>query len=117
MISISRLFKRSRGYQAEVHLAQAYKRFVNGEASKEDAQLILIDQATYAGIHQAVPKTTPDEELRYVEGMRNQFFRWQRFLELTPEEMLALERAASREGKEDAEAIAEGQQTGRGPRF
>lgn len=95
---LSALFSLRNSSRSEYRLFSAYNRFREGQASAEDAELIVADLANFTGFYRVHP---PDDQLSFQEGKRAAFGRLFYFLNLTEAEARALAEAAR------AEAIAD----------
>lgn len=75
--SFSDLFglNESRGPKAQNRLREAYAAVVEGNATKEDAGLVLVDLAKASGYYNTTPPDASDGVLRYNEGARSIFAR------------------------------------------
>lgn len=83
-------------YRRELRLARAY-RTVFPDRLTEDHELVLADMAFRAKATMAIAPDVTDAELRHIEGMREMYWRTRSFLNLSPEDMAAIENAARRE--------------------
>lgn len=75
-------------------LLEAYTALFVGHGSKEDAQMVLTDLATFSGFFQVAPPGTGSDALQYAEGQRSVFGHIFGNLNLPNEEREALYRAA-----------------------
>ena len=95
---LSARFLRRNGHAAGYRLFSAYRRFRHGEATREDAELIIADLANFTGFYRVHP---PDDTLPFQEGKRAAFGRLFYFLNLSEAEARMLSEAAR------AEAVAD----------
>jgi len=91
---LSALFQPRNSSRSEHRLFAAYNRFRSGEASSEDAELIVADLANFTGFYRVHP---PDDALAFQEGKRAAFGRLFYFLNLSEAEARALAQAARAE--------------------
>jgi hypothetical protein len=91
---LSALFAPRNSSRSEYRLFAAYNRFRKGEASGEDAELIIADLASFTGFYRVHP---PDDALAFQEGKRAAFGRLFYFLNLTEAEARLLAEAARAE--------------------
>lgn len=92
---------RARGVEAQLTLRVAYKAVFTGAASREQAELVLVDLAKSSGYYNTTPVDAPDHVLRQYEGQREMFGRIMRFMEPPLSEMIALHRAVAEEQRTD----------------
>lgn len=83
-------------YRRELRLARAY-RAVFPDRLTEDHELVLADLALQARATMVIPSTASSDELRHTEGMRHLYYHLRAFLNLSPEDISAIENAARRE--------------------
>lgn len=103
--SIASLFgqHRARSSAAHVRLSTAYRNVFmpSGSASNEDKQIVLADLQAKAMWGRVVPPSTPEHELRHVEGMRSTYAVIHGHLTLSPGDIEALSHAARLEAVAD----------------
>lgn len=106
--SLSTIFpwNKSRGNEAKAQLARAYKAVFSGRASQEQAEVVLSDLANVTGFYRCHPAGTSAEVLQYSEGMRFVFGHIHSFVNLSPEDLNALEQAARREAVVDEQFMS-----------
>lgn len=78
----------------KLKLAEAYRAFKDGRASKEHAQIIVADLAEASGFFKVNPPGLTADERSYQEGARSVFARMQAGLMLTGDEFIALQETA-----------------------
>lgn len=93
-----------RGARARHQLTEAYTRvFFSGGASKQDAQLVLVDLANFSGFYRVNGPGIDPNDRAFADGMRAVYGRLQRHLRLTDDEVRQLEEAARHEAIVDAQ--------------
>lgn len=79
--------------QATLRTQQAYAALGNGNPSKEDCQIILVDLALATGYYHTTPAAMPAEQVKYAEGMRAVYGRIMRFINMPLGEVQSYQRA------------------------
>jgi len=98
----------SRTGRARLRLAQAYQAVFRGSPSAEDQELVLADILAKSGFNVVCDPSTPDSELRQMEGRRQLYAETlYSHLTLAPADLLALENAARLEVQKEQEAQVE----------
>lgn len=67
--------KGPRGVLAQHRLRTAYINVFTGRASREDADIVLVDLARVSGYYNTTSPQTPADELKFYEGQRSVFGR------------------------------------------
>lgn len=95
MSGVSSKFPRGerRGATAHIRLANAYRNIFRGE----DGKIVLADLALACGYGTAVPRGTPSDVLRDIEGEKRLFVRILKHVEMTEQELAGLHHAARME--------------------
>lgn len=101
----ARLRDRRSRLQAEQRLVIAWRRFRNGEASKEDAQLIMNDLAKHGGLFAWDFVPLPNEQSQFEQGKRSVVWRAFSYFNMSNEDISHLAQAVLRD--ERAEHIGE----------
>lgn len=105
-VSIASLFGQSKARSTAAHLrlSTAYRNVFlqSGSASNEDKQIVLADLQAKSMWARVVPPSTPDHELRHVEGMRTTYAVIHGHLSLSPADIEALSHAARLEAVVDS---------------
>lgn len=58
-----------------VRVKEAYKAFVDGRASRDDADLIMLDLAKVSGYYHVTPPGTSSDDVQRAEGARSVYAR------------------------------------------
>lgn len=86
-----------RGSEAVNELASAYRNVFRGNATRQDAEIVLADLADFTRFYQALPVGSAGSELAEINGMRIVFGRIFNYLNMTDAEIRALQEAARQE--------------------
>lgn len=100
--SLARRFGRHRGADAQNMLSKAYRNVFIGNATREEAQTVLVDLANHSGFYKVLPPGATKGDLSEANGKRAVFGRVFRFLNMSDEEIRGLEEAARLEALTDA---------------
>lgn len=95
--SLTSLFAKPRGNEAVDALAQAYRDVFRGNATQNQAQMVLADLADYSGYYKVSPAVESLGELAAEAGKRSVFARIAGFLHMSDSEIRALQEAARQE--------------------
>ncbi|SFO06026.1 hypothetical protein SAMN04488056_10310 [Cohaesibacter marisflavi] len=85
--------------QAKKRLVEAWMRFSEGKASKDDFEIIMADLANFSGWDRYCDHPPDNAEAQFNEGKRSVFGRAFSFLTMTRGERIALSQAALEEAR------------------
>lgn len=88
---------RRRGAVARKKTVDAYQALFSCNATKEQADIVLVDLAVWTGFYMVTPASAPDSVLRQTTGKREAFLRIHNFLSISERENVELHDAARRE--------------------
>lgn len=91
-----------RGVLAQQKLREAYANVFSGNASREEADIVLVDLARTSGYYNTTSPQTPADELKYYEGQRSVFGRIYQMINPTPRFMAELAKSVAAEMAVDA---------------
>lgn len=97
--------------QADYILSAAWRRFREGEASKEDAELIMNDLAREGGVFAWNNEAPSNEQAQYEEGKRSVVWRAFSYFNMSDQDLVLLAEAAVADAR--AEQLGEMTDDGR----